>query len=169
MFHEKSWDERVADTEMFYHSERIFEKIWPGPFEHFGLGAGSNEMATYKMPPFLMHTPDYIGAYTPESVPVLIEVQGTGGKGRVQQHKFKQKKLGVLGKWNSIHEVTFWLWSDVDETYVWTSYASIRLMIAQGKGTEGQFDGKRPYWAIPVETVILNSDTERLMEKYGGS
>lgn len=169
MFHEKSWDERVADTEMFYHSERIFEKTWEGPFERFGLGEDSTNMASYKFPPFISHTPDYRAALTETSTPVLLEVQGTGGKGRVQQHKFKQKKLDALGKWNSIHEVTFWLWSDVDETYVWTSYASIRLMVAQGKAVKGQYDGHRDYWAIPVETVILNSDTERLMEKYGGS
>ena len=164
-FKDKTWDDRISDP-MFYHSETIFEKTWPGPLHHFGLGMGADDMAVWKMPPFLMHTPDYIGAYREDTTPVLIEVQGTGTKAQVRTHKFKQKKLDALGKWNSIHETTFWLWDDKDETYVWTSYASIRLMIAQGKGELGEFDGKRPYWAIPVDTVTEFADTDRLLEKY---
>ena len=165
-FADKTWEERISDP-MFYHSERIFEKMWPGPLQHFGLGLASNRMAVWKMPAFMLHTPDYIGGYTEESTPVLIEVQGTGTKAEVRTHKFKHKKLEALGKWNSIHEVTFWLWDDKTETYVWTSYASIRLMVAQGKATEGSFDGKRPYWAIPVDVVTECADTDRLLEKYG--
>lgn len=162
-FRDKTWEQRINDP-MFYHSEKIFERIWPGPFEHFGLGVGANEMAVYKMPPFLLHAPDYIAAQTPESTPVLVEVQGCGKAGK--EHRFKQKKLDALGKWNSIHEVTFWLWSDADETFVWTSYVSIRGMIQQGHATQGLFDGKRPYWSIPVDVIEKLADTERIYAKY---
>jgi hypothetical protein len=127
-------------------------------------------MATYKMGAFMSHAPDYIAAVTDETTPVLVEVQGTGtggAKDGVVSHKFKAKKLDALGQWNSKCETTFWLWNDADKTSIWTSYVSIRGMIAQGKGTQGLFDGKRPYWALPVETVQEFADTERLMERYG--
>lgn len=165
-FKDKPWDERISD-EMFYHSERFFENLWPGPWEHYGLSEKSDTMAVYKMPPFILHTPDYRAALTAESTPVLVEVQGTGTQAEVRTHKFKQKKLDALGKWNSIHETTFWLWDDKTSSYVWTSYASIRLMIAQGKAELGEFDGKRPYWALPVDVVTEFADTDRLFEKYG--
>lgn len=170
-FSERDWNTRKnGDRAYFYYSETKFEEHWPGPCSHFGLSAETEGMATYKMGAFMSHTPDYIAALTDQSQPILIEVQGTGNGGAQNGtlvHKFKSKKLDALGKWNSISETTFWLWNDADQTSIWTSYVSIRGMIAQGKATQGLFDGKRPYWALPVATILENADTERLMEKYG--
>jgi hypothetical protein len=168
-FSERNWQTRKSG-DFFYFSEGKFEKFWDGPYAHFGLGEQTENMATWKLSPFLSHTPDYIAALHEDATPVLVEVQGTGLGGATEDgtlvHKFKQKKLEHLGKWNTIQEVTFWLWNDADETWVWTSYASIRLMIAQGKATEGSFDGMRPYWAIPVADIVEAADTARLMDKY---
>lgn len=168
-FSERDWNTRKGG-DFFYYSEGQFEKFWPGPCAHFGLGAETEGMATYRMGAFMSHAPDYIAAVNDESTPVLVEVQGTGKGGAtdgVLTHKFKQKKLDALSGWNSKSEVTFWLWNDADQTYVWTSYVSIRGMIAQGKATQGSFDGKRPYWALPVEAVEQFADTARLLDRYG--
>lgn len=168
-FKERDWNTR-KNGDFFYYSEGKFEEHWPGPCAHFGLGAQTEGMATWKLSPFLSHAPDYLAALTPESTPVLVEVQGTGMGGAdngTVTHKFKQKKLDALAKWNATGELTFWLWNDADQTWVWTSYVSIRGMIARGMATEGNFDGHRRYWQIPVETIINNADTERLETKYG--
>lgn len=168
-FSERDWNTRKGG-DFFYHSEGQFEKHWPGPYAHFGLGAETEGMATYKMGPFISHAPDYIAALTDESTPVLVEVQGTGTGGAqdgVLTHKFKQKKLDALSKWNSKAEVTFWLWNDADKTFIWTSYASVRMAIATGQATEGEFDGFRTYWSVPVELLTVLADTDRLREQYG--
>jgi hypothetical protein len=169
-FSERDWATRKGG-DFFYHSESMFEAEWPGPASHFGLGEDTEGMATYKMSPFVSHAPDYIAALTETSQPVFVEVQGTGMGGATEgvlSHKFKQKKLDNLQKWNTYDEVTFWLWEDFSKTHIWTSYASVRMMINQGQGvTAGSFDGKRPYWAIELEVMIAKADTERLMEKYG--
>lgn len=169
-FSERDWATRKGG-DFFYYSEGKFETFWPGPAAHFGLGVETEGMATYKMTPFMSHAPDYIAALTDTSVPVLVEVQGTGAGGSengIVTAKFKQKKLDALGKWNSVAgEVTFWLWEDFTKTFVWTSYVSIRGMIAQGKATQGLFDGKRPYWSLPFQTIVDNADTARLMDRYG--
>jgi len=169
-FNQRTWqDRKEGDPGFFYYSENKFEELWPGPASHFGLGMNTEGMATWKLSPFISHAPDYIAALTEESTPVLVEVQGTGRGGNqdgVAVHKFKQKKLQHLSKWNTLQEVTFWLWNDANQSWVWTSYASIRLAVAQGKGTEGSFDGKRPYWAIPVADIEAAADTDRLMDKY---
>ncbi len=165
-FKDKNFNDRIND-QMFYHSENIFEEKWPGPWERYGLGEKSKDMASWKFDPFISHTPDYRAALTATSKPVLVEVQGTGTNAEVRTHKFKKKKLDALGKWNSIHEVTFWLWDDKSESWIWTSWVSIRGMIARGMATEGSFDGKRPYWAIPVTTITDMSDEDRLVTLYG--
>ena len=158
-FAQRTWDSRKRDDpDYFYYSEAKFESHWRGPFAHFGLGADTEGMATFKMNAFMSHAPDYIAAKSDWGVPVLVEVQGTGRGGAEQgtvTHKFKQKKLDALGKWNSVAgEVTFWLWNDADQTFVWTSYVSVRGMIARGMAHQGVFDGHRPYWSLPVETII---------------
>lgn len=169
-FSERDWATRKGG-DFFYHSELKFEEHWPGIFSHFGLGEDTEGMATWKMTPFMSHAPDYLAALTNESTPVLVEVQGTGKGGAedgVVTAKFKQKKLDALGKWNSTAgEVTFWLWEDFSKTSVWTSYVSIRGMIGQGKASQGLFDGKRPYWSLPFQTIVDNADTDRLMARYG--
>jgi penicillin-binding protein-related factor A (putative recombinase) len=96
-----------------------------------------------------------------------MEVQGTGNKHVLPEHKFKEKKLEALAKWNQLSEVVFWLWHEQTATWVMTSYVSIRMMIAQGKGTKEMFDGKRPFWAIPLQTVLDCNDQERLLNIYG--
>ena len=127
-------------------------------------------MATYKLSPFLGHAPDYLAAFDDSSQPFLVEVQGTGMGGAEPDgtvtHKFKAKKLEHLGKWNTHDEVVFWLWNHVDQSFVLTSYVSLRGMIAQGHATQGSFDGKRPYWAIPVDVIKNQADTERIHAKY---
>lgn len=170
-FSERNWKTRIGG-DFFYHSESKFEEHWPGPFAHFGLGASTEGMATYKMSPFLSHTPDYIAALTDASTPVLVEVQGTGRGGAtdgVLNHKFKARKLDTLAKWNSSDEVTFWLWNDADQSHIWTSYGSIRMMLGRGVAqyTDTLFDGKRPGWIIPVEEVARYADTDRLIDRYG--
>ena len=169
-FSERDWTTRKGG-DFFSHSEQIFEKTWEGPWANFGLGARTEHMATWKLSPHLSHTPDYIAALDEHTTPVLVEVQGTGMGGAtdgVLHHKFKQTKMAALQKWNSNDEVTFWLWNDFDKTWIWTSYASLRMMINQGDGvTLGFFDGKRPYWAIDVDVVAGKADTDRLMARYG--
>lgn len=169
-FKDRDWNTRKGG-DFFYYSEGKFEEHWPGPCAHFGLGAETEGMATYQMSPFMSHAPDYIAALGGDTQPVLVEVQGTGRGGAEQDgtvtHKFKQKKLDALGQWNSKDEVTFWLWDDSTQSFVWTSYVSIRGMIAQGLATEGTFDGFRPYWAIPVDVILEKADTDRLRDKYG--
>ena len=168
-FSERNWDTR-KNGDFFYYSEGKFEEHWPGPCAHFGLGAETEGMATYKMGAFMSHAPDYIAALDGDTQPVLVEVQGTGNGGATEgvvSHKFKQKKLDALGKWNSHSEVTFWLWNDADKTWVWTSYVSVRGMIARGMADQGLFDGKRPYWALPVATIQEHADTARLEQLYG--
>ena len=162
---DKTFDERINDK-MWNHSESRFEGLWTGPYEKYGLGEGSVDMATWKFPPFISHTPDYRAAFTPTSTPFLVEVQGTGTKAKIRTHKFKQKKLEALGKWNAISEVALWLWDDKTDSAILTSYISIRQMIQRGLAEQGTFDGKRPYWAIPVQTVWDNRDTDRLVSKY---
>ena len=169
-FSKRDWSTRKGG-DFFYYSEGRFEEFWPGPAAHFGLGAETEGMATYMMGAFMSHAPDYIAAWGADTPPVLVEVQGTGTGGADEDgtvtHKFKQKKLDALGQWNSKSEVTFWLWNDADKTWVWTSYVSIRGMIARGMATQGLFDGKRPYWALPVSVIEEHADTERLLEHYG--
>lgn len=169
-FQERDWAVR-KDGDFFYYSEDRFEENWDGPFAHFGLGSDTEVMATYKLSKFMSHAPDYLAAFTKESQPFLVEVQGTGLGGAEPDgtvtHKFKQGKLDALAKWNSHDEVVFWLWDDSTHTFVVTSYVSIRGMIARGMGTQGLFDGKRPYWSIPVQTIIDNSDYDRIRDKYG--
>lgn len=170
-FAQRTWEDRKeGDPDFFYYSESKFEEHWPGPAAHFGLGAETEGMATWKMGPFMSHAPDYIAALGADTTPLLVEIQGTGTGGAIDgiiSHKFKQKKLDALGKWNSHSEVTFWLWNDADDTHIWTSYVSIRGMIGSGKAIRGEFDGFRTYWAIPVEVIQEHADTERLMERYG--
>lgn len=170
-FSERSWSVRKnGDKSFFYYSEGKFEQHWPGPYSHFGLGEQTEDMSTYMLSPFLSHAPDYIAAFAPDTKPFLVEVQGTGAGGAdadgVVTHKFKIKKLEQLAKWNSTDEVVFWLWNDADQTFCYTSYASIRGMIGRGLATQDSFDGKRPYWAIPVQDIIDNADTERIDSKY---
>lgn len=170
-FKERDWATRKGgDSAYFYYSETRFEENWDGPFSHFGLGEDTESMSTYKLGPFLSHAPDYIAAFATETQPFLVEVQGTGTGGAEPDgtvtHKFKTKKLEQLGKWNAHDEVVFWLWNDANHTSVLTSYVSIRGMIAQGHATQGSFDGKRPYWAIPVDVIEKLADTERIHAKY---
>lgn len=169
-FSERDWATRKGG-DFFDHSEQIFEEKWTGPYARFGLGPQTEDMATWKLSAKLSHTPDYLAALHQETQPMLVEVQGTGMGGAsngVLSHKFKHKKLDALQKWNTDDEVTFWLWNDADQTFVWTSYASVRMMINQGNGVHlGSFDGKRPYWAIDVEVIQAKADTARLLEKYG--
>jgi hypothetical protein len=40
-------------------------------------------------------------------------------------------------------------------------------MIAQGKAKQGLFDGKRPYWSLPFQTIVEHADTARLVDRYG--
>lgn len=165
-FKDKTFDDRKSD-EMWHHSEDFFEKLWPGPWARYGLGHEDDDMLSWRYDPFILHTPDYRAAVHDKATPVLVEVQGTGTNAKVRTHKFKQLKLDTLGKWNRHHEVTFWLWDDKEQSSIWTSYVSIRMAIGQGMATKGMFDGKRPYWALPVDTVRKIADTERLMELYG--
>lgn len=169
-FSERDWATR-KNGDFFDHSEQQFEKFWYGPYARFGLGPQTEGMATYKLSAKLSHTPDYIAAITDTSQPMLVEVQGTGqggAKDGVLSHKFKQKKMDSLQRWNKDDEVTFWLWNDQNKSWIWTSYASVRMMINQGEGvTLGFFDGKRPYWAIDIGVMTAKSDQARLMEKYG--
>ena len=168
-FKERDWATR-KNGDFFDHSENKFEQHWDGPFAHFGFGAATEGMATYKMSPFVSHTPDYIAATSETARPVLVEVQGTGKGGSnngVITHKFKAKKLECLGKWNVLDEVTLWLWNDADQTFVWTSYVSVRGMIGRGMASMGTFDGNRPYYEIPVDLVAEHADTARLRGKYG--
>lgn len=168
-FSERNWDERIGG-DFFYHSESKFERFWPGPYQHFGFGPEADKMATWKMGAYMSHAPDYIAALTSQSQPVLVEVQGTGrggDKDGVRSHKFKARKLDALGQWNSKSEVTFWLWDDTAHEFVWTSYVSVRGMIARGFATQGLFDNARPYWALPVDVIKEHADTERLRERYG--
>lgn len=168
-FKERDWKERKS-TGFFYHSETMFEEHWAGPYSHFGLGEDTESMATYKLSPFLGHAPDYIASLYPDTQPFLIEVQGTGVGGAEPDgtitHKFKAKKLEQLGKWNIHDEVVFWLWNDATQTWLLTSYVSLRGMMAQGHATQGLFDGKRPYWSIPVDVIEKLADTERIYAKY---
>lgn len=165
-FKDKTFNDRIND-EMWYHSEKIFEEKWPGLWAHAGLGEDDTAMASWMWSPMVAHMPDYRAALTAHTKPFWVEVQGTGTNASVRSHKFKQKKLDNLGLWNSKDEVTFWLWDDKTETAIWTSYASIRMMIGQGYAEQGLFDGKRPYWAIPVPIVEEHKDTERLRARYG--
>lgn len=169
-FSERDWATRKGG-DFFDHSEQIFEKLWSGPFARFGLGPQTEGMATYKLSAKLSHTPDYLAALGAETQPVFVEVQGTGAGGASNgtlSHKFKQRKLNALQQWNRDDEVTFWLWNDQNKEFIWTSYASVRMMLAQGQGvTYGSFDGKRPYSAIEVEVMQAKADTDRLMAKYG--
>ena len=155
-FKERDWATRKGG-DFFYYSETKFEEHWPGPCSHFGLGADTETMATYKLSPFLSHAPDYLAAFGPETQPFMVEVQGTGNGGAdpdgTVTHKFKAKKLEQLAKWNTHDEVVFWLWNDANQTSVLTSYVSIRGMIAQGHAAQGSFDGKRPYWSIPADII----------------
>lgn len=168
-FSQREWNDRIGG-DFFRHSELKFENIWPGQWSHFGLGPATEGMATYHMSQFSQKAPDYIASLTDTSIPFFVEVQGTGKGGDidgVRSHKFKQLKLDMLGKWNSHDEVTLWLWDDQTQTSIWTSYVSVRMMIAQGKAEQGLFDGKRPYWALPVDVIYEHADTERLMARYG--
>lgn len=169
-FSERDWATRKGG-DFFDHSEQIFEKLWTGPYARFGLGPQTEGLATYKLSAKMCHTPDYLAALGAETRPVFVEVQGTGqggAKDGVLSHKFKQRKMNALQQWNKDDEVTFWLWDDHNKEFIWTSYASVRMMIQQGQGvTLGFFDAKRPYWAIEVDVMIQKADTERLLEKYG--
>lgn len=170
-FKDRDWATRKSgDPDFFYYSEQKFEETWAGPYGHFGLGAQTEGMATYKLSPFMSHAPDYIAALYETAQPFLVEVQGTGTGGAEPDgtvtHKFKAKKLEQLAKWNTHDEVMFWLWNDATQTWLFTSYVSIRGMIAQGHATQGTFDGKRPYWSIPVDVIEKLADTERIYAKY---
>lgn len=168
-FSERNWHTR-KNGDFFYHSETMFEQHWPGPYARYGLGPQTEHMATWATGKFISHTPDYLASLETASPPFLVEVQGTGNGGANETgertHKFKESKLSALERWNKHLETTFWLWDDADKTYIWTSYASITLMVARGLGTVGTFDGKRPYWAIPVTAIAKHCDTQRLKTKY---
>lgn len=169
-FQDRDWATRKGG-DFFYYSENKFMQHWDGQFAHFGLGEHTEHMATWKLSAFISHAPDFLAAFGTETKPFFIEVQGTGMGGADQDgtvtHKFKAKKLDALAKWNSTDEVAFWLWDDSTHTAVLTSYVSIRGMIARGLASQGLFDGKRPYWAIDVQTIIDNNDYARLVDKYG--
>ena len=79
-----------------------------------------------------------------------------------------EKKLAELSKWNKIHETTFWLWDNATKTSVWTSFASINLMIMQGNATQHLLDGHRKTWAIDCNVLRDCADTDRLEARYGG-
>jgi len=163
-YHDKNFEGRINDT-MWNHSEDLFEQLWDGPWERYGLGEQSRNMASWKYSPFVSHTPDYRAALGAKTQPMLVEVQGSAGR----YHKFKGKKLAALGKWNSIDEVTFWLWNEETKQPTWVSYAQIRLMTHRpgAEYTDTLFDGKRPGWRIPCEMVSEMADTDRLNDRYG--
>lgn len=165
-FKDKTYAQRITDP-MFYHSEVKFEERWTGPWERYGLGPASDGMASYKYDPFISHTPDYRAAFTEHGRPFLVEVQGTGTAAQVRTHKFKEKKLEELGKWNRLNDVVFWLWDDKTETYTMIRYNQIRLAIMQGKSTQGSFDGKRPYQALTVDWCNEHNEEEGLRSLYG--
>lgn len=167
-YSERSTKDRLTDQGFWQFSEKRFEENWPGIWENYGLGEKASGYSSYKFSPFISHTPDYRAALTPESVPVLVEVQGTGAGAAIPGWKFKEKKLAELSKWNKIHETTFWLWDNATKTSVWTSFASINLMIMQGNATQHLLDGHRKTWAIDCNVMRDCADTDRLEARYGG-
>jgi hypothetical protein len=166
-YSERSTKDRLTDQGFWQFSEKKFEEHWPGPWENYGLGEKASTYASYKFSPLISHTPDYRAALTPTSIPILVEVQGTGKGAVIPGWKFKAKKMEQLLKWNRIHETTFWLWDNATETYVWTSVLSIQLLIMQGRATEHLLDGHRLTYAIECDIVRDHADTHRLEEAYG--
>lgn len=151
-YKDKTFEQRFND-EMWNHSERHFERLWPHPWKRFGLDQSSEVLETWKLSPFIRHAPDYL---TQIKEPFLIEVQGTG---KVDpSHKFKLQKLDQLAKWNREQLTVFWLWDDVAQQGTVISYAKVSELIGRGLASKGSFDGKRPYWALPVDLVVAQSD-----------
>ena len=162
-FKDKTFKDRFQD-QMWHHSEDKFEQRWPYRYERFGLDQDDSSIDTWALDPFIRHTPDYVCQLAPRGTPLLVEVQGTG---KDQLHKFKRQKLDMLGKWNRIQDTWFWLWDDRAGLGTMISVPTVQLLIAQGKASEGSFDGKRPYWALPVDIVVECSDwTPERKERY---
>lgn len=156
-FKDKTFQQRFNDV-MWNHSERAFVEAFDGKLYRFGLDQMTDESPIdgWALPPFVRYMPDYIGQLIDRGKPFLIEVQGTG-KDRL--HKFKLDKLDNMGKWQTHMDVWYWLWDDTLKIGTMISYHQLKLIIAQGKATRDSFDGgKRPYWAIPVNTILEMSD-----------
>jgi hypothetical protein len=166
-YSDRSTKDRLTDQGFWQFSEKRFEEHWPGIWEPYGLGEKASSYASYKFAPFISHTPDYRAALTPNSIPVLVEVQGTGSGATIPGWKFKQKKLDNLVKWNKIHPTTVWLWDNATKTFVWTSVMSIKLMVMRGLATEHLLDGHRQTWAIECDVVREHADTAELERKHG--
>lgn len=162
-YKDKTFQDRYKD-EFWQHSERKFEALWPHRWQRFGLNKDDGQVDLWKLDPFIRFTPDYVTQIN-GGEPFLVEVQGTG-KDRL--HKFKFDKLENIGKWNKVQPTVYWLWDDTLARWDVISYPALRLLITRGLATQDQFDGHRPYWAVPVETIQEHSDYKAVLEKYGG-
>jgi hypothetical protein len=85
-FNERPFNMRFA--EMGDQAEGVFEDVWPGAWERYGLNRPKLNMA--KLTPFVRCTPDYIAHDG------LVEVMGVG---RDHTFKLKQEKYEALQDW----------------------------------------------------------------------
>jgi hypothetical protein len=156
-FRDQTWEQRYKPGGMGDKAEQAFENVWPYPWDRYGFNRPDVEV--WSMPDRVRYTPDYITQIGRTAV--LTEVQGCGQDGT---HKFKADKLNALGSWNRDIPTTLWLWHEPTNQIRWISYPTIRLIIVQGKGTKGMFDGTKLYWAIHMDD--LPDETETLLGKY---
>lgn len=151
-FKDKQFKDRFSDT-MWNHSERVFEDVWAHPWERFGLGESDDQskIDTWHLTSFIRHRPDYITQVG--RTLYLMEVQGTS-----TSQKFKQSKLDACSRWNKEHQVFYWCWDDKNKEEAVISHNKVQLLIAQGLAEKGLFDGKRPYWALPIDVIKEQAD-----------
>lgn len=95
-FHERPFFMRFA--ELGDEAEGVFEQVWPGAWERYGLNRPKLNMA--KLTPFVRCTPDYI---THEA---LVEVMGVG---RDHTFKLKREKYEALQDWEIAAKTPVWI------------------------------------------------------------
>lgn len=123
-------------------AERVFEQVWEGPWERYGLHRP--RISLVRLPPIVRATPDYLTSTR------WVEVVGCG---KAQELRMKNSKIAALDEWHRIWEGELFVWDRFKRRWGTGDWGRVSQALTE-HGTDGAFDqGRNPYKSLPLQDV----------------
>lgn len=134
-FHEQSFSTRFGA--MGDQAEAVFEQVYEGGFERFGLNRPNLHMPS--LPERIRHMPDYLTSRG------FVECKGIGNDDII---KIKVGEFNCMNFWNEVFPLRIFVWSSKRKKYTIMALTEVRRLIDNKHTTLGYFHDGKAYFAL---------------------
>jgi hypothetical protein len=137
-------------------AEAVFERVYPQGWFRYGLDRPPVQV--HALPMFVRYTPDY------GTSKGLVEVQGFG---KDQRFKLKKEKYAALDQWHQQFRVDLFAYDSHNDRYGFMRLYDF-VDAWEDYGSEGMFDGTKPYMALHAKHLPVDRWVELASENRDG-